>query len=323
MRELRRPERLIEAPPRRWVAALRLAILAVPVAWLARRVDLSQVVAHLRALPLPTLVIALAWSAVSVVFFVTRWRLLLRAWGGTPPSFGASAALALEAMFWNLLPGGLVGDVARSDAVRHTVGGLGNALAALWFERVGGLLGLFVVGLIALSLNPAAPRWQFATAALCLAGSLALLALSLAATRSRAIASHLARLPVLGARLGSLEPPSSPRDLTRALLLSLGTQTASCLSIATVTHALSPGTDFRAIVAVTPVAVLFTFVPVTPAGLGQREAVFSLAYAQAGVPTSNAVAASITVFSVGLLVPITGGLLALWRHTRRGPGDKP
>lgn len=323
MRQLRRQERLIEAPARRWVPALRVAMLAVPVAWLARRVDLSQVVAHLRALPGGTLLAAAAWIVVAMVLFVERWRRLLRAWGGDPPGFVASNALALEAMFWNLLPGGLVGDVVRSDAVRHTVGGLGNALAALWFERVCGLVGLFVVGLVALALIPSPRPWQAPVTALCLAGSLALLAASLAATRSRAIAGLLARLPLVGARLGALAPPSRPRDLGLALLLSLGTQAATCLSFAVVTHALSPGSDLRALVAVTPMAVLFTFVPVTPAGLGQREAVFSLAYAQAGVPASNAVAASLAIFSLGLTVPATGGLIALRRHTRRRPADAP
>lgn len=322
MRELRRPEHLIDTPPRRWLPLLRLALLAVPVAWLARRVDLSHVAAHLRALPLVTLATATGWTSLAMVFFIERWRRLLRAWGATPPTFAASAALVLEAAFWNLLPGGLVGDLARSDAVRHTVGGLGNALAALWFERLGGLLGLFAVGLVALALSPGAPRWHLTATALSLVGAVGLLALSLAATRSRALASRLARLPLLGARLGSLTPPTSARDLAHALLISLGTQGATCLAFAVVTHALSPGSDLGALVSVTPVVILFTFVPLTPAGVGQREAVFSMVYAQAGVAPSNAVAASITSFSLGLLVPAAGGLLALRRHTRRAASEK-
>lgn len=323
MRQLRRPERLIEPAPRRAVQALRLALLLVPIAWLARRVDPAEVVAHLRALPPSTLLTASAWTSVAMLFFIDRWRRLLRAWGATPPGFAASTSLVLQSTFWNLLPGGLVGDIARSDAVRDSVGGLGNALAALWFERVGGLIGLFAVGLVALSLAPAAPAWQLGVTALCLVGSLLLLGVSLAATRATALAARLARLPLIGPRLGALTPPSSPRDLALAMLVSLGTQGATCLSFATVVHALAPGPGFGALVAATPVAILFTFVPITPAGVGQREAVFCLVYAQVGVPREHAVAASITSFSLGLLVPLAGGLLALRRHTRRAPSTEP
>lgn len=323
MRELRRAEPIIGPALRRALPALRLGLVLVPVAWLARRVDASAVFARLRALPPGALAAALGWSCVALYFFSARWRLLLRAWGATPPTAAASLALVLRAMFWNLLPGGVVGDLARSDTVRHAVGGLGNALAALWFERLGGLAGLFVVALGAGAFAPAAPAWLTRATLLGLVGSLCLLALSLAATRSAALARRLATLPLLGPRLGALTPPPRPRDLGLGLLVSLATQSATILAVATVVRALAPGADLRTVIALSPAAVLLTFVPLTPAGLGQREAVFSMVYAQAGVAAEAAVAASLTSFALGLIFPAVGGLLALLRHAPSAPPRPP
>ena len=344
MRKLRRAERIIGPSLRRALPALRLALILVPVVWLARRVDASLVIAHLQSLPPVALLVALGWSCVAMSCFTARWRLFLRAWGATPPTILASLSLVLRSTFWNLLPGGVVGDLARSDAVRQSVGGLGNALAALWFERLGGLAGLFVVALgahvFALCapvfvhrapgfaqrapvFAPALPTWLIHATLLGFVGSLGLLALSLAATRSGALARRLATLPLLGSRLGALTPPSRPRDLALGLLLSLVTQSTSLLGLAVVVHALAPAADFDTVIAVSPAAVLLTFVPLTPGGVGQREAVFSMVYAQAGVAAEVAVAASVTTFALGLVFPVLGGLLVLLHHARLVPRHEP
>lgn len=321
MRELRRAEPIIGPTLRRALPALRAALVLVPIVWLARRVDASRVLAHLGSLPPLSAAHSLAWSTLSIFFFTARWRLLLRAWGATPPSTLASLSLVLRSTFWNLLPGGLMGDLARSDAVRHTVGGLGNALAAIWFERLGGLAGLFVVALAAFGLSPATPRWLAPVTLLGLVASLGLLALSLAAMRSSALARRLATLPLLGPRLGALTPPTRPGDLALGLLLSLATQSAAVLSLAVVVHALAPASPLRTVIALSPAAVLLTFVPITPAGVGQREAVFSMVYTQAGVAAEVAVAASVSSFALGLIFPAVGGLLALLRHARPSRPD--
>jgi uncharacterized membrane protein YbhN (UPF0104 family) len=315
VRELRRAEPVIAAA-RRWLPWARAALVLVPLAWLARRVDAAAVLARLRAVPPGALLVCLAWSAVAYLSFAARWRLLLRAWGASPPSPLAALAIVLRSSFWNLLPGGLVGDLARSDGARHAVGGLGNALAALWFERLGGLAGLFVVALAARAFAPELPAWLTRLTVGGFAASLGLFALSLAATRSAALARRLAALPLLGPRLGALAPPTRPRDLALATLCSLATQGSSIAALAAVVRALAPAASGRAVLALSPAAVLLTFVPLTPAGVGQREAVFSMVYAQAGVEAAVAVAASLTTFSVGLLFPLAGGALALDEYLR-------
>ena len=319
MRELRRAEPIIGPSLRRALPPLRAALVLVPIAWLARRVDASLVLGHLASLPPLAAAISLGWSALAMYCFTERWRMLLRAWGATPPSSRESLSLVLRSTFWNLLPGGLMGDLARSDAVRHTVGGLGNALAAIWFERLGGLAGLFVVALAAHGLSSAPPRWLLPVTLLGLFASLGLLALSLATMRSATLARRLATLPLLGPRLGALTPPTRPRDLALGLALSLATQTTAVLALAVVVHALAPASELGTVTAVSPAAVLLTFVPITPAGVGQREAVFSMVYALAGVGAEVAVAASVSSFALGLLFPLTGALLTLLRHAR--PGD--
>jgi glycosyltransferase 2 family protein len=344
VRQLRRAEPIIGPSPRRALPALQVALILASAVWFARRVDPSLVIDHLRSLPFVSLLIALGWSCVAMYCFTARWRLFLRAWGATPPTTLASLSLVLRSTFWNLLPGGVAGDLARSAAVRHSVGGLGNALAALWFERLGGLAGLFLVALgahvfslrassfvhrapllthRAFVFTPALPAWLIQATFLGFVGSLALLALSLAATRSATLARRFATLPLVGSRLGTLTPPSRPRDLGLGLLLSLLTQSTSVISLAVVVHALSPSADFDSVIALSPAAILLTFVPLTPAGIGQREAVFSMVYAQAGVATEVAVAASVTSFALSLLFPVVGGLLALLQSALPVQRQKP
>ncbi len=67
--------------------------------------------------------------------------------------------------------------------------------------------------------------------------------------------------------------------------------------------------------------MLFTFVPVTPRGIGQRELVFSMVYGLASVRADVAVAASVTSFAPGLVFPFLGGALTLWHHAR--PASRP
>ena len=317
MRELRRPERNIATPPRRGLRALRPLLVALPVAWLWRRLDAHALAAHLGAIPLRTLLAAAACSALSIAAFGERWRSLLRAWGAAAPTFRATVALILEGFFWNLLPGGVAGDLTRSHAVHRSVGGLGNALAVVWFERLCGLAGLFVVALAAMPFAPSYPRWAPLVAAVGLVGALAAFPLSAAATGSGTIARFVAAIPVLGPRLGALARPSRPAWLGPALALSVATQAFAIASMSIVVHATAPEARVASVLALSPLVVLFTFVPLTPAGVGQREAVFTAVYAAAGVGAAAAVAASVASFGVGLVVPMLGGLAVVLRASRR------
>ncbi len=60
-----------------------------------------------------------------------------------------------------------------------------------------------------------------------------------------------------------------------------------------------------------PAAILFTYVQLTPGGLGQREAAYVYHYGLAGVAASVATTTSLLVFSAAMTLAGVGGLCPL------------
>jgi uncharacterized membrane protein YbhN (UPF0104 family) len=59
---------------------------------------------------------------------------------------------------------------------------------------------------------------------------------------------------------------------------------------------------------VVPAVVLFTYLPITPGGVGQREVVAVHLFSLARVPPSAAAAASLLLFALFLALGVLGGL---------------
>jgi uncharacterized protein (TIRG00374 family) len=93
-----------------------------------------------------------------------------------------------------------------------------------------------------------------------------------------------------------------------ALLLSFVIHLMTTSAIVSFVHSMAPEVGIRGIAAVTPLAMLGAFIPLTPGGFGQREAIFVELYGFAGVGPNEAVAASLLWFSSSL-VPVAIGLV--------------
>ncbi len=283
---------------RNWLAlAGRLALAAAVVAWLGHRYDIGTLVRRAASLPPRSAVLSIACLLASVAFGALRWRMLLGASGMGGVTVLSAVRTTLEAGFLNLLPTGLAGDAMRAVRVRREVGGARASLSLLVVDRVAGLLGLMSVAALA-----ALARVTLG-APLTLADTIAMGAGAFVAAATIAVVAleRARRLPVMAA-------PLVRGRVARLLALSLGSQAWFSLAMALVVQAFSPSISLVALLGVAPIAILGTFLPLTPAGVGQRELVFAAGFGLVGVDAESAISAAIAWLGVGLFVAALGAI---------------
>jgi uncharacterized membrane protein YbhN (UPF0104 family) len=199
---------------------------------------------------------------------------------------------------------------------------MAGALLVAVVDRLCGLLGLLGLGALASALGASSPdprlsllsRWTWL-----LATTLAVLvALGLGLIgRSPRLQAALERAPRPIRALAALRPPRSRWRLLAALFSSLLTQGAVVLALVLVVLAVYPALELGPALSLAPWIVLLIFVPITPAGIGQRELVFVELWSLAGVPRNAALGASLLYLAIGLIYAGIGGLLLLLERGRR------
>ncbi len=293
---------------------LRLGIAALPLYWLFRRLNWREVLGE--AVDVGPLGIAAAFGCVflSVAVGAFRWGVVLRAYGATElPPLTTMLRHNLVGLWFNLLPSGVAGDAVRGHRVRAVAGGLATSYTVLFVERVSGLLGLCLIAALS-SLSPVSLRsdavsWTLGLGVLGASGlSLVLLLVPYAVARRPSLRALVTRVPVLGAVLVKVPPARSLRGPLLSVLLSVFTQGALVLCVYCLLSPLSPNATLAVCARVVPAIILVTYVPITPGGLGQREAAFTALFGLAGVAGAMAVAASLLYFAEIVGVSVLGGL---------------
>lgn len=306
----------------------RLAVALLPLWWLSRRIDWGEVLTRAVALgPGP-----LALSFLSVMGSITvgafRWRVMLRAYGAeNPPSALTLFHHNLVGQYFNVLPSGVAGDAVRGLRVHRSLGGLALSYVVLFVERLAGLLGLCLIAAAAFALTPGlldglvARVFELAL----LAGlglSAVVLALPYVLSRRPHLRALVERVPVAGPLVLRIPPARSMRGILLAVLLSVLTQGAVVLAIAVLIGRLAPAATLLVCARITPAIILFTYIPLTPGGLGQREWAFVTLFGQVGVAAPAALAASLLYFGVALAVSAVGGLFLLAERVIGVPGEE-
>lgn len=306
---------------------LRLAIAALPLYWLFRRLAWRDVL-H-QATAVGPLGIATAFGCVfaSVAIGAFRWGVVLRAYGATSlPPLSTMLRHNLVGLWFNLLPSGVAGDAVRGHRVRAAAGGLATSYTVLFVERVSGLLGLcLIAGVSALSpvsLRSDAVSWTLGLGLLGATGlSLVLLLVPYAVARRPEWRPLIERVPVAGAVLLKVPPARSLRGPLLSVLLSVLTQGALVLCVYCLLSPLSRAATIGVCARVVPAIILVTYIPITPGGLGQREAAFTGLFGLAGVPAEMAVAASLLYFAELVGVSALGGVCLAAERLAREPWD--
>lgn len=293
---------------------LRLLIAALPLYWLFRRLDWREVMREAAAVGPAGIGLAFACVFASVAVGAVRWGVMLRAYGATDlPPLSTMLRHNLVGLWFNLLPSGVAGDAVRGHRLRHHAGGLAMSYTVLFVERVSGLLGLCLIAgasmLSPVAIHSNAVSWTLGFGLLGAAGLSALMLLvPVAIARHPSLRAVVEGVPLIGPMVGKIPPPRSLRGPLVSVLLSVLTQGALVVCVFFLLRPLSSAATFGVCARVVPAIILVTYIPITPGGLGQREAAFTGLFGLAGVPGTVAVAASLLFFAELVGVSVVGGL---------------
>lgn len=306
---------------RAWLALLlRLGLLLLPALWLSQRVDLRDAVLQAGQLGGWHFAAAVATQLVSLGIVALRWGWLLEGAGAVRERLPGLAALfrhTLVGQYYALLPSGLVGEAVRAGRVAAALPTPVATYAVLLVDRLAGLAGLALFALAALLVLPdvGAPVLRLATL-----GGAVLILLGVAGVLV------LARLP----RVQSWEPRRELRPLRplrvaaqhvgqvhnvgRATLAAVVTQLLAAFVVAHLLLPLESEASVGACALAVPAVTLATIVPVTPAGLGQREVAFVSFFGLVGVRGAGVVSASLLLLAVNVTIGALGGALLAAEH---------
>lgn len=279
--------------------ALRLGVTAAALALLAWLLDAPQVWARLAGLAPGWMALAVALLAAQIVLSALRWRDTAARLG---LHLGRSEAIGeyfLAVLANSLLPGGVLGDVARAARARHRAG-TGPAALSVVIERASGQIALVLAGVAGVGawLWPHPGGWVLAGLALALAlGGLAL-------ARGGRGTALLRRVWIDG---GAWRVQAG---LSLAILAcNLGGFWAAAQAVGLAL----PWPQAPALLAAALAAMA---VPLSVGGWGLREAAAAAVWPLAGIPPEAAVAAGIA-FGLSATLAALPGLAAL---ASRGPG---
>ncbi len=292
----------------------RIAVTVGAVGYLASLVDPRDVLNAFQRLSLGAALTAIAVVLLGLCCGMARWRLLLRAYGAIDvPPWPRIAHLYFVGHFYNTYaPGGVGGDVIRGVAGRKAFGDLDLAsatsgVAVVFIERVIGVSALLVLATGAYLIRPIPGVENL--------GVWAALGLGAAAAALIGIAVAPRLAPLLPERLGkpirALPRLFSIGPFLAAIALSLVIHFINIVAGHAIMHSLDPSVTFAQSAVAMPLIGASAFFPFTVGGAGVREAAFIALYGAVGVPTSSAIAGSLSFWAVQLLTAAIGGVINL------------
>ncbi|HLV45262.1 MAG TPA: lysylphosphatidylglycerol synthase transmembrane domain-containing protein [Aggregatilineales bacterium] len=306
---------------KRWTFLLQIAVSAGLLIWLLSRVGLREVLAQLAGMDPWLYALAVVVYLLSVGVRAYRWQIMLR-----PLSIDASLAtlfrLYLLGFFWNsFLPTGFGGDVAKVIALQRRTGQGVDAMTSVIAERLVGLLGTSLIGLVVLLAWPRLVTFDIflAVALICVAiiagGWLIRLdVLDWLAARlpfTRRIVQH----PKLVAFHGALRAYDL-RTLGLGLLSSLPFTLTFIVANWLIGLALHVDVPPHYFAVFTPVVSIVELVPLSFNGLGVREVMYRLLFEPVGVTAGQAVTMGLAFNLMKIGTGLLGGLVALLSGAR-------
>jgi uncharacterized membrane protein YbhN (UPF0104 family) len=300
-----------DASPRgSWQKLLQLAVSALAVWLIARRVDLRESARVVASARIDYVLAAFVLYAIGQVMSAYRWR-LIGVSVGLVESFPRYVRYYFIAMFFMFFgPSTLGGDLVRSLYLAEGSGSRARAFNSVVFDRLNGLVVLVAIGAGAFLLFPGydlPPLLFYATVAF---GSGLFLAWCLAPTLVRLVlpADHRIRRFV--------EHDLGPFWRDRAMLVAASAVSLvfHFLQIATqfiVGRALGLDVPFSYICVFHPLVSAFSSIPIALAGIGLRETGYLFFLQHIGIPQANAVAYGVLWLVVLVVNSLLGGVVFL------------
>ncbi len=311
-----------------WRLILRLtvsvALIVVVVALVDPRVltaDLSRV-QLVWALP----ALMLIWSTTFVSAW--RWSIVVRSVGPIqeqPPSYWRLWRLYWIGQFFNqLLPSGLGGDGMRMWLVQRAGLPAGSAVTSVLVDRVVALAAIVLLVAITLPLafegsdQGAAPLWLWAVVVSCALGIAGVAGFTWMPVPHSLSGNPLVRgLRRLSTDLWKVI--SRPGYLLATLGASVVVQAIGATTVFAIAHSFGVRLGLLQSLALMPVVVLATAMPISIAGWGVREVAMVAVLASVGVASESALLISLFYGGLAVAISLPGGVL--WLLERRIEDD--
>lgn len=257
-----------------------------------------------------------------------KWRLLLRYRGGDVGLPSLMRYYVMGYFFNNFLPSSLGGDLARSYLVGRRIGSQAESFAAVFLERLTGLLtlvGLAVIGFLATpSLHD--DLLVSGSIAIMAGGCLVLVAIIWVPDRLAAPLKRTAQKHRHGARLvDKVEQMRSalasfwtaPGIVLQCFAYSLLYHLLTVANIYITARVLGLHLDLVSLWAVAPIILVIAALPTTPGGIGVWEWAFSVLLLPIGTELEHGLAVALLLRVQLLVTSMLGALLYLFDGRRR------
>ncbi len=310
----KRPEKRRRSSWWRW--GVSLAVFLIVLRW----IDLGDFQVSLTRFRWWDLLLGFLFLGVALVLFrALRLWLILRT-QDCPISFGKTLLIHWTGQFFGfLLPGTLGTDAWRIWAVSQTEEGTGGAMAAVAIDRVVGFVGQIANILLAWAIFGGILLRREAGGLLLNAGLFSLAALAaLAFLSSARVAGSLTRLPILRIRKvkGVLTRLQESLQLLRQrsgrlpfiLAIAAAGHFFNVLAVFVLANGLGAELAFGYYMALIPLALMATGLPISFSGLGVRDLTYVSLFQPLGVPAEIMLAASVAEFGLTILLRLIGGL---------------
>lgn len=294
-----------------WV--LGLALLSA----LILSVDWSQFLQLLANAKAEFILLALACSGVSVLVSAFRWQGILAAERVHVPLLRLVRYYLISLFLNNYLPPLVGADAVRMVALKET-SSKGVRFVSVLVERGLGLLSLLMFAVIALVFNNTLADYPIIGVAIAVSicGVLTLLTLMLYPNLWSGGLHYVQRIPVLHINIGDVARAGRnyrqhPIVLTRAFLLSCLIQVLAMSAFAFRALVFGIALSPWELVLIVPIIVVLSMLPISPGGLGSREAFYILMLGLVGIDSQSAIAVALLARLLDLFIASIGGILWL------------
>lgn len=302
---------------------LKIALSVLAIIGVAYSVDLSVAWQHMVNQNLWLLAVAGTCMVMQIGFGGLRWHVILARLGVPNPVPESLRLFYIAAFFNNWLWGAVSGDLARVWLSYRARASVATAISSVVLDRVAAVAGVAVLVLVTAPLFVAYMGSMIS--ALIPAG------VAIAGLGGIMVAAQLHRLPLpwqhsrLLRGFQTLSHDAGtvflrPASVIPALGLAVAAQTALAISTYFVAQSMDIAlTLLECLVLMQPV-VLITALPISVGGWGVRETAMITLFSAFGVPTSAALAMSVQIGLLSMLVSLPGAVL--WLRLKHRTADR-
>lgn len=296
---------------------LRLAISALLIAVLLKRLDLRDMVRFLARADILLVMLTLVTVFMDRCLMAGRWIYLLEALGVRATRLKVVKIFFLSTFFGSFLPTGIGGEAVRAVSFsRLTSKGI-ESVASVAMDRLLGLLSMLLTGLAALILSyrvyphPALLGTVLGLSMAALVG----LAILLSPALHRWLMKRYGNVDrgwrsKIGQAVEAMERyRSRPGVLVFVLLMSIGVQVLRVLQAFLLSEAMDLGTPLLYFFCFVPPILIITMLPISMSGLGTTNLAYVALFSQVGMDPDGAFVLSVLILALGVAGNLPGGVI--------------